>query len=111
MAKLVINPGTEQSREFELKPGSNYVGRGFANDLSIEDSSVSTSHCQISVNGESVIIKDLGSTNGTFINDDRVTEAALRPGQSLRLGTLEMIFENAAPKTAPATPVRLRVSA
>ncbi|MDB6122439.1 MAG: domain containing protein, partial [Pedosphaera sp.] len=59
MPRLVINPGTPQARELPLKPGVNYVGRGFANDLKIEDGSVSTSHCQIMVDGNQVIVKDL----------------------------------------------------
>lgn len=93
MARLVINPGTPQAREFELKPGDNYLGRGFANDFKIEDPSVSTSHAQIIVNGDYVLVKDLGSTNGTFVNRTPVTDTALQPGQWLRLGGVEMLFE------------------
>ncbi len=93
MAKLVINSGTPQAREFELKPGTNFVGRGFANDLTIEDPSVSTSHAQIILDGDLVSVKDLGSTNGTFINGQPVKEAVLQPGQLLRLGGVEMIFQ------------------
>lgn len=125
MAKLVINPGTPQTREFELKPGANYLGRGFANDLKIEDPSVSSSHAQIVLNGSSVMVKDLGSTNGTFINRAPVTESVLQPGQLLRLGGVEMLLEadaagaitvventpanTAAP--APPTAVALQVDA
>ncbi len=93
MPKLVVNAGTPQAREFELKPGTNYLGRGFANDFKIEDPSVSGSHAQIVLNGGAVMVKDLGSTNGTFINRSPVTEAALQPGQLLRLGGVEMLFQ------------------
>lgn len=93
MSRLVINPGTPQAREFILKPGVNYVGRGFANDFKIEDASVSSAHAQITVNGSSVMVKDLGSTNGTFINRLPVTEEALQTGQWLRLGGVEMLLE------------------
>ncbi len=102
MPKLVINPGTPQAREFELKPGSNYLGRGFANDIKIVDSSVSTSHAQLTVNGSTVTVKDLGSTNGTFVNRAPVTNSTLQPGQWLRLGGVEMLFETGTPST-PAT--------
>jgi FHA domain/B-box zinc finger len=103
MAKLVIYPGTPQAREFELKPGSNHVGRGFANDFTIEDGSVSTSHAQIVVDGDSVTVKDLGSTNGTFVNRQPVKQAILASGQTLRLGGVEMLFDNPAETAAPAT--------
>jgi hypothetical protein len=93
MPKLVVNAGTPQAREFELKPGTNYLGRGFANDFKIEDPSVSGSHAQIVLNGGAVMVKDLGSTNGTFINRSPVTEAALQSGQLLRLGGVEMLFQ------------------
>jgi hypothetical protein len=104
MAKLVINPGTPQASEFELKPGVNYVGRGFANDLKIEDPSVSSSHCQIVVDGNLVAIKDLGSTNGTFINQAQVQEANLVNNQFIRLGNVQIVvnLEGAAP--APPMP-------
>lgn len=103
MAKLVINPGTPQANVFELKPGTNYLGRGFANDFKIDDGSVSTSHAEIVLNGGSVMVKDLGSTNGTFINRAPVTEAVLQPGQWLRLGGVEMLLESETAVTAPGT--------
>jgi len=59
----------------------------------IEDPSVSGSHAQIVLNGGAVMVKDLGSTNGTFINRSPVTEAALQPGHCLRLGGVEMLFQ------------------
>src|SRR5690242_232124 len=92
MPKLVLNPGTPQAREFELQPGRNYIGRGFTNDFRIEDASVSVSHVQLILNGNSVAVKDLGSTNGTFIDRAPIKEAYLQPGQKLQLGGVEMLF-------------------
>src|SRR5258708_27038564 len=101
MPKLVVNAGTPQAREFELKPGTNYLGRGFANDFKIEDPSVSGSHPQIVLNGGAVMVKDLGSTNGTFLNRPPRTEAPLQPRHMLRLGRVDMLFHHAAPAGAP----------
>jgi hypothetical protein len=103
MPRLVIHPGTPQAKEIPLKPGANYLGRGFANDFQINDGSVSTSHCQILVNGDVVTVKDLGSTNGTFINRTAVQEASLQPGQMLRLGAVEIAFEGDAPTIVATT--------
>jgi len=102
MPKLVINPGTPQARELELKRGTNLVGRGFANDFKIEDPSVSSSHAEIVVSGNTVLVRDLGSTNGTFVNRSPVTKVALQPGQWLRLGGVEMLFEVEAQPASPA---------
>ncbi len=109
MPKLVIKSDAAQIQEFELKPGPNYVGRDFANDLVINNPSVSSSHAQISQVGSRIIVKDLGSTNGTFINRAPVTEATLQPGQSLRFGTVEMFLETDAAGTmavAASAPAR-----
>ena len=68
MARLVVNPDSAEEWDIELQPGTISLGRGEENDFQIEHSSVSSSHCQIEVTGSGVRIKDLGSTNGTFIN-------------------------------------------
>ncbi|MDB6064416.1 MAG: domain containing protein [Pedosphaera sp.] len=112
MPKLVINPGTPQTYEFQLKPGTTSVGRGVANDFKIEDPSVSTNHAHIVVDGTSVMVRDLGSTNGTYINRAQVTEQALQPGQFLRLGGVEMLFEgDAATPTAGVVEAPVTVAA
>ena len=91
------------------KPGTNLIGRGFANDFKIEENSVSGSHCEIVVSSGAVTIKDLGSTNGTFINGAPVNEAALEAGQSLRLGNVEMLFHSGQEQSvaAEARPTQL----
>ncbi len=107
MARLVVNPGSPAAWEIQLKPGANYIGRGFANDFKIPDPSVSGSHCQINVVGNSIIIKDLGSTNGTFVNRAPIKEAALQAGQVVHLGAVEMAFYSDGPApvvTAKAVP-------
>ena len=71
MPRLVINPNTTSAWQVQLKPGTNLLGRGFANDFKIENPSVSSSHCQIVVDGTRAVIRDLGSTNGTFVNRGR----------------------------------------
>src|SRR5882757_6153144 len=102
MPKLVLRPGTPQAQEFELKPGKNYVGRGFANDLKLEDASVSGSHALIEVTGNVVTIKDLGSTNGTRINQLPATQSPLQSGHVLQIGALELQYvADAAAAHAP----------
>jgi predicted component of type VI protein secretion system len=93
MPKLVIKSGAAQIQEFKLMPGPNYAGRAFDNDFIINDPSVSGSHAEISMGGGKIIVKDLGSTNGTFIDRAPITESPLQLGQSLRFGAVEMFLE------------------
>lgn len=102
MHRLVVNPGTPQAWEIVLKPGFNSIGRGQENDFTISHDSVSTLHCQIIVDGDTVKIEDLGSTNGTFINDQPTREARLMPGQRIRLGEIGMQLESDAAAPVPA---------
>jgi len=92
MPKLVVNSGAGRGREFELKPGVNSFGRAFNCDFRLDDASVSGSHAQIVVDSFSVTVKDLHSTNGTFINRSQIREGFLQPGQVLSLGGVEMTF-------------------
>ena len=110
MAKLIIHHGTPQARAFELKPGLNSFGRGEANDCQITDGSVSTNHAEITVDGNSVRIKDLGSTNGTFINQSPVSESVLQPGQPLRLGAVNLLLQTDAPPLAPPPPIPINLA-
>lgn len=104
MPRLVLHAGTQQARGFELKPGSNYVGRGFSNDLQIEDPSVSSNHARIQLEGEVITVKDLGSTNGTFIDRSQVREGFMQPGQLLHLGGVELLLQGDTANVTIAPP-------
>jgi hypothetical protein len=95
--QLIVHPGTPNAWEIRLKPGSNTIGRGPVNDFKIDDPSVSICHCEIIFSETGVMIKDLNSTNGTRVNGVTVQSAALRPGQRIRLGSVEISFSGAAP--------------
>lgn len=112
MARLVINPGLPTAWEVQLKPGANCIGRGFSNDLKISDPSVSTSHCEIQFNDGVAVIRDNGSTNGTFVNRNRIQESSLQSGQTIHLGNVEMQFLSDAVPTSTAAktaPVVVRI--
>src|SRR5688572_12339558 len=106
MARLIVNPGTPQAQEFVLKPGLNTLGRREDNDFTIADPSVSSAHCHLIVADGSVHLRDLGSTNGTFVNGTPVTEVDLRNGQELRFGGVPIMFEGngAPPQVGADTP-------
>jgi len=90
MAKLVILTQGMTGREHELKAERTTIGRVEDNTFQIAEASVSSHHCEILLRGNEVVVKDLDSTNGTFINDEKITEGVLNPGQVLRLGQVEL---------------------
>ena len=83
-------------RTHELKVDKTTIGRVEDNTFQIAEPSVSSHHCEVLLRGSEVVVKDLDSTNGTFINGEKVTESPLRPGQILRLGQIEMRLETDA---------------
>jgi len=101
MVKLVLLSAGMTGRTHELKAEKTTIGRVEDNTFQIAEPSVSSHHCEILLRGSDVFVKDLNSTNGTFINGDKVTESPLKVGQILRLGQIEMRLETDAP--APAT--------
>jgi len=95
MARLVLLSEGFAGRTYELKVDKTTVGRVSDNTFEIPESSVSSHHAEILLRGSDVVIRDLDSTNGTFINGEKISEATLKPGQILRLGTVEMRLETA----------------
>jgi len=89
------------ARTVALKSGVNRIGRNPANDICLDDGTVSSHHCEIVVLNEDVFVRDLSSTNGTFIDGQRVNEAALQPGQRLHVGSIEMALESPAHVAIP----------
>ena len=90
-------------RTHELTGDKTTIGRVEDNALQIAEPSVSSHHCEVVLRGSDVVVKDLNSTNGTFINDEKITESVLKPGHTLRLGQVELRLENGAPAiVAPA---------
>lgn len=101
MAKLVILSAGMTGRTQELKVDKTTIGRLEDNTFQIAEASVSSHHCEVLLRGSDVVVRDLNSTNGTFINGEKVTEKAIKPGQILRLGQIELRLETDAP-AAPA---------
>ena len=101
MAKLVLLSAGMTGRTHELKAEKTTVGRVEDNSFQIAEPSVSSHHCEVMLHGNDITVKDLNSTNGTFINGEKVSESALKPGQILRLGQIEMRLETDTPPPSP----------
>src|SRR4051812_43132658 len=103
MSKLVLLTEGFAGRTYELNVEKTTVGRVEDNAFQIAEPSVSSHHAEIILKGNDVVVKDLNSTNGTFINGEKVTEAVLKPGQTLKLGQVELRLEGKDGAGAPAT--------
>jgi DNA-binding CsgD family transcriptional regulator len=80
------------SARFVLRDPVSVVGRSDDCDIIIEAPSVSRRHAEIAVNGTAVVITDLGSRNGTFVDDQSVQKAVARDGQRLRFGKVSFLL-------------------
>src|ERR1700744_6013403 len=103
MAKLVVLSEGMTGQSYELKVDKTTIGRVEDNTFQIAQPSVSSHHCEVLLRGNDVVIKDLNSTNGTFINNQQITtEGVLKAGQILRLGQVELRLETAAAGAPPS---------
>jgi len=98
MVRLVIKC-LDSPWAYELVPGLNKFGRNPTNDFRLADPSVSSFHAEVSVEPEAIRVRDLGSTNGTFIDGTKVEEGTIKPENILRLGNIRLQLEE-----VPVTP-------
>jgi serine/threonine protein kinase len=91
-AQLLITSGMLAGREFALA-GEVRIGRRRDNDIMLPDLQVSGHHAHIAVGDEGAILADVGSRNGTFVNDRRIREPyRLQDGERIRMGQTELLF-------------------
>ncbi len=107
MAKFRLNSTTgEQS--VELDDGQSvFVGRAVTSDLPVYDSTVSRRHAEVTHTPHGLTVKDLGSSNGTFVNGSRIAEATVSDGDIVTFGKvafniIEVVANSAAAPPAPA---------
>jgi hypothetical protein len=106
MPRLVVISEELPALAFELKLGVTRIGRSSKNDFRIDHPTVSAMHCLITWLNDAVIVRDGGSTNGTYIDGEKIKEAPLFPGHSLHVGEVELVLEITEVKiNVPTLPV------
>ncbi len=93
--QLVMKKGPVPGKTFELTRNELTIGRDIKNDIVINDAEISRRHCRLFLQGDGYTIEDLGSTNGTFVDEQRVTgQRALHSGETLRVGdNVTLVYE------------------
>ena len=91
-------------RRLELAGGRVTVGKGPGNEIALDDPTVSRLHATIEEFAEGWCLTDLGSSNGTYLNGERIwTQQRLRHGDEIRVGRSRLLFRNSADAVAPRT--------
>jgi len=87
-AILVMFRPDGQRRDFPVTKSSTLIGRGEECSMRVPLSQVSRKHCELIQNNGSLKLKDLGSSNGTYVNGKRVLEKKLKPGDRVQVGSV-----------------------
>ncbi len=97
--RLVMHSGPLAGKAFPLEKNEIFIGRDLSNDIVINDPEVSRRHARLFIQGNNYVIEDLGSTNGTYVNGQRLMGPyVLRPGEVIVFGEhITGLYEGAEP--------------
>jgi signal transduction histidine kinase len=107
MLRLKVYDGQEPFQDIELQDGIVTIGREAGNTLVLPDVSVSRRHAQVEPHGNYFLLRDNGSTNGTFVNEMLVRAQVLNHGDTIRIGKYLLQVEARHKKTTDTTRVRV----
>jgi signal transduction histidine kinase len=93
---LFVIQGRDQGTRFRLDEPTITLGRGTTHAVQLHDTEVSRDHCQLHRRGDVYVLRDLGSSNGTFVNGRQVKEYALASGDQLQLGRTLLLYTGVA---------------
>ncbi|HEV3271952.1 MAG TPA: DUF4388 domain-containing protein [Candidatus Methylacidiphilales bacterium] len=91
--KLTVMRPDLQPLVYELQQEYTHVGRAQGNEIPLPYPSVSNRHAIFVLSGPDIVLRDLNSSNGTYVNGEIISEVILRPGDLIRMGTVEIKFE------------------
>jgi pSer/pThr/pTyr-binding forkhead associated (FHA) protein len=92
--KLKILSEKDRGKVFELKKRTCTCGRSHDNDIVLDDSSVSTKHCSFTEQAGWHEVKDLGSTNGTLVNNVEISNKQLKHKDIILIGEIEFLYDS-----------------
>lgn len=102
---LIILTGKHQGKRLTLPDGEAIIGRDESCQIRLATNEVSRQHCRLMCEGDQVVVHDLGSRNGTLINDVAVNgQAEMQPGDILRIGPISL--QLAGKKSATTAPAK-----
>jgi predicted component of type VI protein secretion system len=93
MARLVLKFQSQVLREIPISARALNIGRAPDNDLHLDHLAVSDHHARLFPDDGRIVIEDLGSLNGTFVNDQRISRTALRDGDNIQIGEYLLLLD------------------
>lgn len=90
--RLVVRGAGKESKEFPVDGDRAVIGRLAGSDIQIDDPGASRRHAEIRKEGDEFLIKDLGSTNGTLLNEETISEETLQDGDRITIGDTVLEF-------------------
>ncbi|MDO5662087.1 MAG: FHA domain-containing protein [Brachybacterium sp.] len=91
-ALLIVRKGPNLGARFLLDADRTVVGRHPNSEIFLDDVTVSRKHAAFVRESEGIVVRDLGSLNGTYVGRERVDEALLQPGQEVQIGKYRLTF-------------------
>ncbi|HEX7480777.1 MAG TPA: GGDEF domain-containing protein [Polyangiales bacterium] len=85
-AQLIVVAGANVGEMYDLK-GTLIIGRGREADIRLQGDGISRKHARLRLSGESAVLEDLGSTNGSFVNGEKISTCELQDGDKIQVGT------------------------
>ena len=91
-AMLIINRGSNLGSRFLITSQGASIGRSSPNDVFLDDVTVSRSHARVESTSAGFSLKDSGSLNGTYVNNNSITEHVLHSGDQIQIGKFHLLF-------------------
>lgn len=93
LAYLIVKSGRRVGASYPLRKKVINIGRESDNDIVLDDPKVSRQHAKMKIEGDSYVIYDLASSNGTFVNNQRITNEMLQDGDEIKIGDTIFVFK------------------
>lgn len=99
--ELIVVAGPDVGRSFPLEDGQRLaIGRGSASDTQLSDPRISRIHCQVSVDGSKTLLLDSGSSSGSYVAGERISQYELKPGDVFLIGDSQIRYQLDRPHDA-----------
>lgn len=105
--QIVVLTGSHEGQEFKIIDENTCIGRHPSNQIVLDEQQISRNHARIEHSGKGVVLRDLGSGNGTYIDGRKIIEHILEDGEIFRVGPIEMRFDDGP---HPSRKVRVKLS-
>jgi pSer/pThr/pTyr-binding forkhead associated (FHA) protein len=89
---LIVRAGAQAGSRFPLAEPVTRLGRHPDSEISLDDITVSRRHAEIERTPDGYVVRDAGSLNGTYVNQERIDQAVLRHGDELQIGKFRLVF-------------------